>query len=145
MTDAERKEALEKKIAGLPKVNNLAYRGLNFCCGMFEFGNFNYVDPEDGKHMSHFHQVNGWKSQPNAQPTTKAEIEEKIKHIGHSGVICSTGAGQEYLEPILEEVGFKRVYTFKNPGHAGTPVTVWCFSRNELPLGTTQHTMPGSK
>lgn len=115
------------------KVNNLAIRGLEYCCGMVELGNFNYVDPPGGKKMTHYHKLDGsWSSQQNAIPTTKEEVLERMRGSEGMGIMCSTGAGQEYLEPILEEIGFSRVFTFRNPGHANTPVSVWVYSKNKL-------------
>ena len=111
------------------KVNNLTTHGFRFCCGMTELGNFNYIDPPDGKKMTHYHGIGGgWTPQQNAEATTEAEILEKIKWIP-GGVMASTGAGQEYVEPILEKIGFKKVYTFVNPGHANTPINIWCYSK----------------
>lgn len=113
-----------------PKVNNLQVMATQFCCGMSEFGNFNYVDPEDGKRMSHYHKVGGgWKTQTNQEPTTKQDILDRLKFAGSAAVVCTTGAGQEYLDPILPECGFKHVSTFINPGHANTPVKVWVYVR----------------
>lgn len=122
----------------MSKVNNVQTHGMYFCCGMQELGNFNYVDPPGGKSMPHYHNIGGgWRSQQNADKTTKDEILKSMAGYG-GGVVCTTGAGQEYVEPILEEIGFKRVFTYKNPGHAQTPISLWAYSKNELPLGTTQ-------
>ncbi len=113
-------------------MSNLTIRPLEFCCGATELGNFNYIDPPDGKKMTHYHKVGGgWKSQPNAAGTTKEEIQKQIQYQS-GGVVCSTGAGQEYLEPILSELGFRKVFTFINPGHAQTPVHIWCYSKHEV-------------
>lgn len=111
-----------------PKVNNLQTNGLMFCCGAMELGNFNYDDPPDAKSMTHYHRVDGgWKTQSkHAERTTKAEIEERLRYAGSGAVLCTTGVGQEYLEPILTECGFDHVSTFRNPGHAGTNVKLWC-------------------
>lgn len=123
-----------------PKVNNLQIVGTQFCCGMSEFGNFNYVDPPGGKKMTHYHKVGLWKSQPNAEPTTKEEILERLAMSGGAAVICTTGAGQEYLDAILPECGFKHVETFRNPGHANTDVKVWIYKRHKEggPVVTTE-------
>lgn len=108
-----------------PKVNNLRTNPAAYCCGLVELGNFNYIDPPGGKKMTHYHKLGGWSVQQNADPTTKEEIQAVLKNIYAAGVICTTGAGQEYLEPVLEELGFKRSATFNNPGHAGTDVNLW--------------------
>lgn len=119
-------------------MNNIQTHGLYFCCGAVELGNFNYVDPKDGKQMPHYHNIGGsWKAQQNAAESTEKDILDAIRYAS-GGVICSTGAGQEYVEPILEKIGFKRVFTFRNSGHAQTPISIWCYSKNELPLGTLQ-------
>lgn len=108
-------------------VNNLNFKALDFCCGGTEFGNFNYVDLPESKRMTHYHKVGGWKSSPNSQddPTTKADIEEKLRYVSSSLVMATTGSGQEYVEPILAEMGFSHVFTFLNPDHANTPVKLW--------------------
>lgn len=112
------------------KINNLATRGFTYCCGMIELGNFNYIDPPGGKKMTHYHGIGGgWKPQENTEGTTEEEILAQIKW-STGGVMASTGAGQEYVEPILEKIGFKKVFTFVNPGHANTPVNIWCYSKN---------------
>lgn len=124
----------KKKIEELPKANNLQLSAMRFCCGAQELGNFNYVDLEDGKDMTHYHLIGGgWAPQQNAQPTTKDEILAKLGTYG-GGVVASTGAGQEYLEPILAEIGFKHVFTFQNPGHAKTDIKLWAYSKNEKPI-----------
>lgn len=116
-----------------PKVNNLQVLGTQFCCGMSELGNFNYVDPPDGVKMSHFHKVGGeWATQKNAGPTTKEDVEQRIRNTGSAAVVCTTGAGQEYLDDILPQCGFKHVSTFINPGHANTPVKVWVWAREPI-------------
>jgi hypothetical protein len=97
---------------------------------MSELGNFNYIDPPDGKKMTHYHKINGWVPQENAQGTTEEQIRAQIQYSS-GAVMASTGAGQEYVEPILEKIGFKNVYTFVNPGHANTPVKVWIYSKHE--------------
>lgn len=103
-----------------------------FCCGMQELGNFNYVDPPGGKRMTHYHKVGGsWKSQPNAEPTTKEEVMATIARYTNGGIIATTGAGQEYMDPVLEECGFKCVTVFRNPGHANTAVKIWTKVLNE--------------
>ena len=113
------------------KINNLTTRGFQFCCGMTELGNFNYIDPPGGKKMTHYHGINGgWSVQQNNDATTEEEIREKMKWLP-GGVMASTGAGQEYVEPVLEKIGFKKVYTFVNPGHANTPINLWVFSKTE--------------
>lgn len=113
-----------------PKVNNLQVMMTQFCCGMAELGNFNYVDPPGGKGMSHYHKVgHGWQPQKNAEPTTKDEILQRVRNSGGVGVICTTGAGQEYLDPILPTCGFTHVSTFINPSHANTPVKIWVYIR----------------
>lgn len=111
-----------------PHVNNLATRPLDYCCGGVELGNFNYVDPPDGKKMSHYHKVSStWKSRPNEQddPTTMADLKEKLQYVHSSLVMATTGAGQEYVEPLLQELGFQHVFTFVNLDHADTPVKLW--------------------
>lgn len=123
----------KEKTGNLPKINNLAMQGMTYCCGMYELGNFNYVDPPGGKKMTHYHKSGGgWASQPNAAPTTKEDILKRMQGHEAFGIMCSTGAGQEYLEPILEEIGFQRVFTFRNPAHAQTPINVWVYSKNKL-------------
>lgn len=112
-----------------PRVNNLQVLMTQFCCGMAELGNFNYVDPPGGKKMTHYHRVNGWQAQQNAEPTTKEDILQRVRSGGGVGVICTTGAGQEYLDSILPECGFKHVETFINPSHANTPVKIWVYVR----------------
>jgi hypothetical protein len=113
-----------------PKVNNLRTANAQYCCGMVELGNFNYIDPPDGKKMTHFHKVgSGWSVQENAEPTTREDIEKALQNTFAACIVCTTGAGQEYLEPTLAEVGFKHVFTFKNPGHANTDVKLWVKSK----------------
>jgi hypothetical protein len=118
-----------KPVPPKPKVNHLQVLMTQFCCGMAELGNFNYVDPPDGKKMTHYHKVGGWQSQPNAEPTTKEEILERMKSSGGVATVCTTGAGQEYLDAILPECGFTQVSTFTNPSHANTPVKIWVHIR----------------
>ena len=126
-------KAKEASKPAKPRVNNIAHHPSRFCCGMTEIGNFNYVDPEGGKKMTHYHSINGsWASQPNADYTTKEDVLERIKYLTSGNLICSTGAGQEYMDPILEEIGFRHVFTFVNPGHAQTPVKIWCYSKTEV-------------
>lgn len=116
-----------------PKVNNLQVLASQFCCGMSELGNFNYVDPPDGKKMTHYHKVGGgWSTQQNQDPTTKEDIVQRMGYVdGIGALVCTTGAGQEYLDPILAEIGWDHVFTFVNPGHAKTPVKVWLFSKHK--------------
>ena len=107
--------------------NNLKVQGLAFCCGMSELGNFNYDDPPGTPAMTHYHKVNGWVSQPkNADHTTEEQIRAQLQYVG-GAVMATTGAGQEYVEPILEKIGFQKVWSFINPGHAKTEVKVWCY------------------
>lgn len=115
-------------------VNNLNTRGLEFCCGMTELGNFNYVDPPGGKKMSHYHKIGGWRLQENNPGNTLTQIKAAMAR-GGAGIMASTGAGQEYVEPILAELGWKHVFTFRNPSHADTPVKVWCYSKFEVKGG----------
>lgn len=118
------------------RVNNVTTQNSAYCCGMVELGNFNYVDPPGGKKMTHFHKVGGtWKTQANAEPTTKEDILARMGVPG-SGFIATTGAGQEYLEPVLKEIGFTEAAEFRNPDHANTGVKLWVFVRHKMD-GTT--------
>jgi hypothetical protein len=111
-------------------VNHIQTQNSAYCCGMVELGNFNYVDPPDGKKMVHYHKVGGsWQVQRDNDYTTKEDVKRAMEVPG-AGFIATTGAGQEYMDPILAELGFKHVSTFINPGHAGTPVKLWVFSRH---------------
>lgn len=113
-----------------PKVNNLRTYPSTYCCGLVELGNFNYVDPPDGKKMTHYHNNGGgWAAQPNAEPTTKEQIEKTLSTVYAAGVVCTTGAGQEYLDPILAEIGFTHAASFQNPGHANTEVKLWFYNK----------------
>lgn len=115
-----------------PRVNNITTHPSTFCCGLVELGNFNYVDPPGGKKMIHYHKLNNtWAAQQNQEPNTKEDVLERMKYIT-SGVVASTGAGQEYMDPILADIGFRHVFTFINPGHAQTPVKIWCYSKHEV-------------
>lgn len=111
-------------------MSNLRIQPFTFCCGMTELGNFNYDDPPGTKQMTHYHKINnGWNPQPkNAVHTTEEEIKAQMKYVG-GGLLATTGAGQEYVEPILEKLGFKNVFTFTNPGHANTDIKVWCYAK----------------
>lgn len=117
-------------------VNNLQLTGTRFCCGMSEFGNFNYVG---GKEMSHFHRPkdsSGWDRQHDTNdPTTLEDIKSALKYA-NTGVICTTGEGQAYLEPTLREYGFKHVFSYINPGHYRTEIKVWCYAKNEVPIAS---------
>ena len=95
---------------------------------MSELGNFNYDDPPGTKPMTHYHNVAGsWATQnKNAEHTTEEQIRKQLEYLG-GAVMCTTGAGQEYVEPILEKIGFQKVWSFINPGHAKTEVKVWCY------------------
>lgn len=110
-----------------PKVNNLRTHPSAYCCGLTELGNFNYIDPPGGKKMTHYHNTGGWSVQQNQDPTTKEDILAMLKMCYGAGVVCTTGAGQEYLDPTLKEIGFVECATFLNPGHANTPVKLWFF------------------
>lgn len=93
---------------------------------MTELGNFNYVDPPDAPKMTHYHKVGGgWQVQQNQDYTTKEDVEARLKGIYSGAVMATTGVGQEYMDPILTELGFKEVAEFVNPGHAKTNVKVW--------------------
>jgi hypothetical protein len=123
---SSQKQEKEKK----SRVNNITSRPSTYCCGMTELGNFNYVDPPDGKKMTHYHMIGGsWATQQNQEPSTKEDLVNAMKYL-NAAVLATTGAGQEYMDPILEEVGFRHVFTFVNPGHAQTPVKVWCYAKN---------------
>lgn len=116
-------------------MSNLRTHGLNFCCGMTELGNFNYDDPPGTPQMTHYHKISGWVPQSkHAEHTTEKEIRAQIQYVS-GGVLCTTGAGQEYVEPILAKIGFKHVFTYTNPGHANTDIKVWCYAKTEKPLG----------
>ena len=108
-----------------PKVNNLRTNPSAYCCGLTELGNFNYIDPPKGKKMTHYHKLGGWEVQQNQDPTTKEELQATLTHVYGAGVICTTGAGQEYLDPTLKELGFVEAAGFTNPGHANTGVKLW--------------------
>jgi hypothetical protein len=113
-------------------VNNLASRPLNYCCGGTEVGNFNYVDEKEFK-ATHFHRVGGgWKANPNAKgdPTTMDDLRHLVHSVYSALTIATTGAGQEYMEPLLAEMDFQHVFTFPNPGHANTPVKLWARAKN---------------
>jgi hypothetical protein len=115
-----------------PRVNNVTTAPSQFCCGMVELGNFNYVDPPGGKKMTHYHKIHGsWAVQQNNEPTTKADVLERMGNKARTCYMCTTGAGQEYMEPILQEIGFYNTFTFINPDHAKTPVKLWVYSENK--------------
>lgn len=118
-----------------PRVNNLRIQPTQFCCGLAELGNFNYIDPPDGKRMTHYHKVgSGWQTQQNVAPedgTSLADIKQVVAQNYSSGMICTTGAGQEYVEPLLAEAGFEHISTFYNPGHANTAVKVWIYRKHK--------------
>lgn len=114
-------------------MSNLSVINTQFCCGMSEMGNFDYIDPKDVS-MAHYHKVGGgWKTVDGKEKpgTTKEEILEKLKYTS-SGVIASTGKGQEYMEPILAECGFKHVFSFQNTGHYQTEIKVWVWAKKPL-------------
>lgn len=114
-----------------PRVNNITTYPSTYCCGLQELGNFNYVDPEGGKKMTHYHKIGqSWSVQQNQDMSTKEDVLGRMG--ANQAYIATTGAGQEYMDPILSEIGFKHVFTFINPGHAQTPVKVWCYSKNEV-------------
>lgn len=114
-------------------VNHLATNGLTYCCGMVELGNFNYNDPPGTPDMTHYHKLGGgWKAQGKKEEGNTLEQVKAHIQWASGGVMATTGAGQEYMEPILASAGFKNVFTFKNPGHANTLVKVWCYSKNEV-------------
>lgn len=116
--------------------NNITVSPSKFCCGLQELGNFNYVDPPGGKQMTHYHMIGGsWRTQQNAKPSTKEDVLEKMRYVStNSAILATTGAGQEYMDPVLQEIGFRHVYTFINSGHAKTPVKVWLYSTTEVKL-----------
>jgi hypothetical protein len=79
--------------------------------------------------MTHYHKLSGWAVQQNAEPTTVEDVKAKMHEIS-SGGICTTGAGQEYMDPILVEAGWKHVFTYINTGHAQTPIKVWMYAKS---------------
>lgn len=115
-------------------MSNLSLFSTQFCCGMSELGNFDYIDPE-GTSMTHYHKVDGtWKTQDGKSKTgtTKEEIQNKIKYA--NGIIATTGKGQEYVEPLLLECGFKHIYSFTNTGHYQTEIKVWAYSKKPIEM-----------
>lgn len=111
---------------------NLMTRPSEYCCGLTELGNFDYIDPPDGKKMTHYHKIGGsWSVQGNAKEgTTKEQILATMGRVHSAGYVCTTGAGQEYVEPLLAEIGFQNVFTYINPGHASTPIKMWVYSKH---------------
>jgi hypothetical protein len=91
------------------------------CCGLAEIFNFNY----SAISMDHFHrEVGGWAQIH--QPQKKTSIEEIRKAIEHNqyygGFFATIGVDQEYIEPLLLSVGFKKT-EFLNRTHLKTKVT----------------------
>ena len=101
--------------------------GSNFCCGVVEIGNFNYLKDRGPKGMPHYHKSgSGWATQKAAEPTSIKELVQVLNSVtSYSGaVICTTGADQEYMEPLLREVGFCE-NAFVNRGHEQGEVKFW--------------------
>jgi hypothetical protein len=115
----------------LPIMNNLQVQPSAFCCGLAELGNFNYQDPEDGVKVTHYHRKGTWQSVSNAQGTTLTQVKQAIAY-NPGAVLCTTGVGQEYMEPILKEAGFVHVFSYQNPGHAKTEIKMWMFAQKPL-------------
>lgn len=120
-------ETKEKSANVVSHVNHVRVSPLQYCCGMWELGNFNYIDLPGSKSMTHFHKMSGWSSQRSRpdDPTTYEDVANALKPCGNAGVVCTTGSGQEYMDSVLVACGFEHVSTFVNPGHAQTPVKVW--------------------
>ena len=111
----------------------IAVAGSHFCCGVSEIGNFNYVKDRGPRGFSHYHKVGGtWAAQKAADPTTEEELKSVLRGVLYSSgaVFCTTGADQEYMEPILRKVGF-REQLFKNNTHEKGEVKLWLLLAHE--------------
>ena len=131
---AKMSDTKDKILPQKPHVNNLMLSPFQYCCGGVELGNFNYVDTKPFN-ATHFHKKNGgWQSNPNEKddPTTYEDIEKKLMEVHAALCVATTGAGQEYVEPHLEKLGFKMVYAFINPGHANTEVKLWARAKKPV-------------
>lgn len=106
----------------------------HYSCGIMEMGNFNYVKDMGPKGMPHYHKIGGWVRQAKAPETTEQEIrfllEGQVLQGGCGGVTCSTGADQEYVEPILEKLGFVG-HEFVARSHEKGRVKLWFLDVNK--------------
>ena len=108
----------------------------NFCCGIMEIGNFGYTEDRMPNGTPHFHRPNGRGSDTvvkKAKPTTKQEVLDVIKtavNHGTGAIITSIGVHQEYMEPILLELGFEK-FEFKNRCHERTKVGFFILDVNK--------------
>lgn len=112
----------------------------HYCCGIVEIGNFEYTKDRGPKGGNHFHKIGGgWQTQKAAPGTSEGEIRSVVfgltKHYG--GVICSTGADQEYLDDILPRLGFVRT-DFTNVVHERGTVKFWFLASDKYLPGAIE-------
>lgn len=111
----------------------ISIRPSNFCCGMFELGNFGYDKFNCSNGNTHYHrgqQSGGWEAIKNTELTTKEEILKAVNKSQASAVVCSTSEHQEYLIPILEEIGFIKVFFKSRWSNAES--AVWVLAVNKV-------------